>query len=235
MHTAVDTCHDTLRDRILRGAYPVGDRLPPERRLADELGVGRPTVRSALARLVSQGLVSPRQGSGYVVHDYRWSGGPELIPELATLTERGDLDGVARDLLLVRRHLATGVLERLAATPPGPVDQLRFAAAVDAFAEAADRGDPEELAPLDLAVVAALLAATGSPVLSLCLHPIARVLQELAPLRAAVYSEPAGNVLGWRALQAWLTQPSADTIPGIAALLAERDAMTVRALTRSTP
>lgn len=232
MHTSVALCHDTLRRRILAGDYPVGDRLPPERRLAEELGVGRPTVRSALAQLAAQGLVSARQGSGYVVHDFLVSGGPDLLPGLAALAvDDGSFPAVARDLLAVRRHLANAVLERLVAAPPSATHQLAVAVAIDAFAAAtaANAGTPE-LARLDLAIVAALLRATNSPVLGLCLHPVARTLQDLPALRDAIYAAPEGNVLGWRALQAWLTAPSADSLPTVSTLLAERDAVTLSAL-----
>lgn len=41
-----------------------GDRLPPERRLAAELGVSRSSVREALRRLLDLGVVEARQGSG---------------------------------------------------------------------------------------------------------------------------------------------------------------------------
>jgi GntR family transcriptional regulator, transcriptional repressor for pyruvate dehydrogenase complex len=54
-----------LIDRVLlSGKYEVGDRLPPERLLASELGVGRSAVREALKSLSLLGLIDVRQGSG---------------------------------------------------------------------------------------------------------------------------------------------------------------------------
>lgn len=53
-----------LEDLLVRGRYKVGDRLPPEMRLVEELGVSRATVRAGLARLEAGGLVERRQGSG---------------------------------------------------------------------------------------------------------------------------------------------------------------------------
>jgi GntR family transcriptional repressor for pyruvate dehydrogenase complex len=44
-----------------------GDRLPPERRLAEELGVSRGSVREGLRRLVDLGIVEARRGSGTYV------------------------------------------------------------------------------------------------------------------------------------------------------------------------
>lgn len=42
----------------------VNDRLPPERELAQALGVSRPVLREALAHLEALGVIEPRPGSG---------------------------------------------------------------------------------------------------------------------------------------------------------------------------
>ena|SRR2546423_519220 len=55
---------DQLRALIERGEFPVGSRLPPERDLAVQLGVSRPSVREALIALEVEGLVEVRMGSG---------------------------------------------------------------------------------------------------------------------------------------------------------------------------
>ncbi|HEX2315777.1 MAG TPA: GntR family transcriptional regulator [Thermomonospora sp.] len=51
---------------MLDGLAP-GDALPPERRLAEKLGVSRPTVRAAIEELVTEGRLERRQGSGTYV------------------------------------------------------------------------------------------------------------------------------------------------------------------------
>ena len=53
-----------IEARIRAGAHPVGRALPTEQELCVEFGVSRHTVREALRRLVLQGLVRRRQGSG---------------------------------------------------------------------------------------------------------------------------------------------------------------------------
>ncbi len=215
---------------MLTGELAVGERLPPERELADTLGVSRLTLRAALATLAAQGLLAVRQGSGYIVQDFARRGGSDLLPAVAELAaERGALPPVAADLLRVRRHIAHAVLEHLVAHPPKATAIRAFERAVDAMAAVVARGgDLEDLASADLDVVAALLDATDSPVLRLCLNPVLAVVAAAGSLRAAIYAEPAGNVAGWRALAAWMRRPQ--SAESILTLLAARDDATLARL-----
>ena len=56
-----------LRARVEAGVYPLETGLPTESELCDEFDASRYTVREALRRLVDQGMVHRRQGSGSVV------------------------------------------------------------------------------------------------------------------------------------------------------------------------
>jgi GntR family transcriptional repressor for pyruvate dehydrogenase complex len=58
---------EQLRRAILDGTLAPGDRLPPERELAAQLGVSRPTLRGAVNALVIMGLLDSRHGSGTFV------------------------------------------------------------------------------------------------------------------------------------------------------------------------
>lgn len=58
---------DQIRDLIKSGEFGAGARLPPERDLARQLGVSRPSVREALIALEVEGLVEVRIGSGIYV------------------------------------------------------------------------------------------------------------------------------------------------------------------------
>ena len=51
-------------ERIFSGEYADGENLPPERTLAESLGVSRVTVRKALALLEADGIIQRVQGSG---------------------------------------------------------------------------------------------------------------------------------------------------------------------------
>jgi GntR family transcriptional regulator len=53
-----------IADAIRAGQYQVDEALPSERLLSESLGVSRVTARKAIDRLVEQGMVVRRQGSG---------------------------------------------------------------------------------------------------------------------------------------------------------------------------
>lgn len=58
---------DLMRQRIARGVWPQGERLPSLEELMAEFGVARVTVRQAVDLLAREGLVSPQQGRGTFV------------------------------------------------------------------------------------------------------------------------------------------------------------------------
>ena len=73
---------DQIAALIERGEYGAGARLPPERDLAKQLGVSRPSVREALIALEVEGYVEVRVGSGvYVVGPPPATGGPPLAED----------------------------------------------------------------------------------------------------------------------------------------------------------
>ena len=62
-----DRLYSEILDRIIRGVYAPGARLPGELALSEEFQVSRPVVREALARLRDDDLVQSRQGAGTFV------------------------------------------------------------------------------------------------------------------------------------------------------------------------
>lgn len=64
-----DQVASELESRILEGVFKPGDRLPSERELAIKLGVSRPSLREAMQKLVSKGMLTTRHGGGSYVTD----------------------------------------------------------------------------------------------------------------------------------------------------------------------
>jgi DNA-binding FadR family transcriptional regulator len=233
--SSVAACAHALRSAILSGEIAVGARLPPERTLAETFGVNRVTVRAALSQLEAARLVSVRQGSGYLVRDYRREGGPDLLPAIVALAaDAGARLGVARDLLRVRRQLARAVFEAIAERA-GPADVKRIRAAVERFAAiAAENPGPARMAEADVEVTTAVVEAAHSAVLALCLNPIAGVVTRFPGLREAMYAAPESNVAGYRALVLWLESRRIDLADLIVAELAKRDEATLDALAKAS-
>jgi GntR family transcriptional repressor for pyruvate dehydrogenase complex len=99
-----------LRELIAQGRIKPGDRLPPERELAELFRASRNSVRDALRVLEQMGLIESRQGDGTYVR----SVSPEELTEplaLLLLQSRNQM----RELWEVRRLLEPAVAEFAAA------------------------------------------------------------------------------------------------------------------------
>ena len=59
-----DQVYDQLRELIYRGLIKPGEKLMPERKMAETMGVSRTSVREAINKLVTMGLLTHRQGQG---------------------------------------------------------------------------------------------------------------------------------------------------------------------------
>jgi DNA-binding FadR family transcriptional regulator len=127
---------DQIAAEVLRGDVAVGEALPSERRLAEVLGVSRPSVREALKRLGHAGLVDIRQGDTTTVRDFRRHAGMDLLPHL--LMSRGTVDlPTARSVMETRLHVGPFVA-RLAAERGGAALAADLTAALDELAEQTD-------------------------------------------------------------------------------------------------
>lgn len=60
----VEKASERLLELILERGYEVGDKLPNEYELAQDLEVGRSTVREAVRSLATRNILEVRQGSG---------------------------------------------------------------------------------------------------------------------------------------------------------------------------
>ncbi len=64
----VDQVNQILRQQIRSGMYPPGRRLPSESELATAFGVSRATIRSVLAALEAERIITRRQGDGTYIN-----------------------------------------------------------------------------------------------------------------------------------------------------------------------
>jgi DNA-binding FadR family transcriptional regulator len=144
--SAVDRAFELLRGHVLHGTWPAGEKLPTEAALTAELGVSRTTVREALNRLASTGLIdAPHSGTRRVL-DFRDHAGLEVLSALVVSPSGVPDLGVVRSVTEMRDAIAPDVA-RLAAL------RASDAVAADLLARAQDlRSD----AGLDALLVATL-------------------------------------------------------------------------------
>lgn len=155
---------------ILRGVLRPGTRLPPERELAERMGVSRPSLREALAELHEAGLVDARPGAGVFVAEVL---GSAFSPALIRLF--GAHDEAVFDFIAFRRDLEGLAAER-AARHAGAADLAVIRAAFERMeAGIARRGDG---AALDAAFHLAILEAAHNVVLLHVMRSIYDLLRE---------------------------------------------------------
>lgn len=176
-----------LRSLILRGHYATGDKLPPERKLAEELGVNRASLREAIKALEQMGLVKTRQGDGTRVLDFMQTAGVELVSHLVAGTADGapNLD-VLEDVLEFRRIFARDIA-MLAAEKSTPEEISRL----EDIARRAD-GDlaTEDLLKLDFEFYLELSRSAKNRVFQLLINTTRAAVQSHAAFFAQVTPAP---------------------------------------------
>jgi len=144
---------------IEQGIFPPGSKLPPERALAAQLGVGRPAVREAIKALCVLEMLVSRRGSGtYVKSSAKLGAWGGILPDPAD-TKFGVLE-----LLEVRKILETRAAW-LAATRASEQHLLDIEAARERLEE--HENDWRIVAKLDYELHSAIIRGAENPVLNL--------------------------------------------------------------------
>lgn len=148
------TVLEHVETQLLEGALRPGDRLPGERALSAELGVGRSSVREALRVLEVLGLIRTAAGSGPnsgAIIIATPGGGMSALMRLQVAASGFPVADIVRTRLILESSVAGDLAEATAA----------------ARASAGDPGDaPGAPAAPDLAPAALLLDAMDSPSLT---------------------------------------------------------------------
>lgn len=196
-----------VENAILEGRLKVGDRLPPERELAEIFNVSRASVREALRVLEAFGVLSARRGtgaeSGSIVSAQNESPLSGLLRLYASL-----LQLPITDLLDVREALEM-LTARQAAERAGPDDIERLGG----FIESMRRAKPADFLALDTEFHLTLARASGNSVVPLILGAVRDAIarQMLLAFQAL---EEAGR---WNAERAFLVKEHGQLVETIAA------------------
>lgn len=157
-----------LLDFLLTGEVRPGERLPPERKLAESLGVGRTVVREALKSLTLLGLIEVRQGDG----NYLKSAESAFLPQVI---EWGLLLGAKRtlDLVEARRIIEESIAE-LAAQRAEP---RHLSAISDQLAAMSRASSAADFVEADVAFHLAIAESAGNATLQQIMRGMWSLLQ----------------------------------------------------------
>jgi GntR family transcriptional repressor for pyruvate dehydrogenase complex len=155
-----------IERRLLDGELAPGDRLPGERQLAAELGVGRSSVREALRVLEVLGLIRTHTGSGPTAGAIIIAtpgGGMSALMRLQVAASGFPVDDIVATRLVLEAHVA-GDLAAASGTDGRAPDLSAAERLLDAMD---DPGlDPAEFLALDAAFHLALAEASGNQVVT---------------------------------------------------------------------
>ncbi|HYO38816.1 MAG TPA: FCD domain-containing protein [Nocardioidaceae bacterium] len=155
---AFEGCVEQLATAIRLGVYARGSALPPERDLAERMGVSRATLREAIAALRAAEFVSTTRGrGGGTVVSYR-ARKPSARGARA-LAPRSDH---LRDTLVFRRVVEPGAAHTAASRDLTPAQQELLVGAHDDVSSATD---PAEHRQADSRFHLAVAAVTESPLI----------------------------------------------------------------------
>jgi GntR family transcriptional repressor for pyruvate dehydrogenase complex len=158
---------ERIQGMILEGVLRPGERLTPEREMAEKLGVSRPSLRQALTMLEQKGLLATGKGGTVVANFLR-----QLVDPLAELLS--DDERAAADYFEFRKSIeahASG-LAALRATEP---DRVAIRGCLARMRAAHEADDPVDEAARDVELHGLIYEAAHNVLL---LH-IMRVLADL--------------------------------------------------------
>jgi len=162
-----------LREMIHRGELRPGDRLPPERDLAKQLGVSRPTLRAGISSLAAVGVLQPRRGAGTFVVEAEGSPALDSSPlRLMASLQRF----TPAEMFEARRSLEMAIAGLAAERATG--DQMA-SMSEEITGMFASLDEPEQFLVHDMRFHQTVAAASGNRILTALMNMVATILFEV--------------------------------------------------------
>ncbi len=111
VETPVDIIIRQIRDLIKSGQLNPGDKLPPERKLAERMGVGRSHVREAIHKLEFYGILKTMPQSGTIVAGIGITALEGLISDVLKL-EDSDFGSLVETRVILETNIARLAAQR---------------------------------------------------------------------------------------------------------------------------
>ncbi len=150
---------ENILSMIQANNWQEGHKLPPQRALAETLGVSRPTVREALVILETMGKVSVQPGKGVFLYARAQEGLP------VTASRRSDRAFIAgkETQIYQFRHAIEPAIAALVALNATQAQIDDMGAMMDEMRQAGMRGDMLHFAQMDFAFHSQMIEAANNP------------------------------------------------------------------------
>ena len=158
-----------VKTSVLKGELSGGDKLPSEREMAEQMGVGRSSVREATSALIALGVVEIRPGEGVYVRDDFPRSTLESV-EWSSLLVAGHADDLSEARLVIEVNTA-----RMAASRATQEERDQLHAIVNRMASAKNLND---FIALDLEFHLTLANASKNVVLREVIAGIQQLMHE---------------------------------------------------------
>ncbi|MEW7993741.1 MAG: FCD domain-containing protein [gamma proteobacterium symbiont of Clathrolucina costata] len=160
-----------LESMIERGDFNPGERLPAERQLAEQLGVSRPSLREAIQKLASKGILHSRQGGGtFVNRNLSGDACEDLVRRMESRPETWP------DILEIR-HALEGTSAYFAALRATDEDRKQIRDCYDRMIAAHEAGEGLVEAQADAEFHLAIAEASHNEILVQIMRSLFRLLQ----------------------------------------------------------
>lgn len=217
---------DQVRAKIQKGQLAEGDRLPPEREFAEQLGVSRNTVRKAVSSLAQSGLVTVRKGASGGAFIAQHSGNAIRT----AMSDMFHLGGVRSEALTEARLVLGQAVVRLACERCTNEDIATLESNIASAERAIASGDTSARMDLNIDFYRLLALAAKNEVLTVVMDAVGHAIRQF--VRTAGLLPPEAIMPIRRKIVACLRERDTDgAVSALTAHLTELEAHYQRALT----
>ena len=180
-----------IREQLAAGVLKPGDKLPAERDLAQQLGVGRNALREALRSLEIAGIVRLQKGvkGGAFIREGDSGRMNQVVADMLSL---GSIS--VEELTEARVHIQDLVV-RLASTRATRADLGALEANIDRTEQMTLAGRYLDRVECSRDFYQLLAAATHNPVLSMMVHSLTEILMQFVTARVAAGGKPQPRLI----------------------------------------
>jgi len=154
-----DIVYQQLEQCILEGVWQPGEKIPSENTLAEQMSVSRVTIRNALQRLSSIGLIEARQGGGTYVKLLDEGQTLQLIKPILMQT-KPNIKFFLEYRLAIEPEIAA-----LAAQRVTPAQMAQIQKHLQDYEYAVQTGDTDSIEPQDAMLHYAIAVASDNPLI----------------------------------------------------------------------